>query len=36
MFAEKPLDNCTVDNMAAEAAISGFSGRFKRHRNETI
>jgi hypothetical protein len=36
MFAEKPLDNRRVDTMAAKAATSGFSGRFKRHRNETI
>jgi len=27
MFAEMPLDNRTVDEFAAIAAISGFSGR---------
>jgi hypothetical protein len=35
MFAEMPLDNRTVDKLAAIAAISGFSGRLKRHQDET-
>jgi hypothetical protein len=32
MFADMPLDNRTVDKFAAVAAISGFSGHSKRHR----
>jgi hypothetical protein len=34
MFAEMPLDNRTVDEFAAIAAISGFSGRLKHHRGQ--
>jgi hypothetical protein len=29
MFAEMPLDNRTVDQFAALAAVAGFSGRMK-------
>jgi hypothetical protein len=31
MFAEMPLDNCTVVKFAAVAAIAGFSGRLRGH-----
>jgi hypothetical protein len=29
MFAEMPLDNRTVDQFVALAAVAGFSGRLK-------